>query len=122
MILVSLYSGNMVDRRTCLSKQINGGSQTILGRLANDNKEVNPRLCCMYFVSFAEDVLDGSGAEWIPCPCGRWLHENCAEVRDKNEKELYCPMYVDILFVHARTCVHNFLTNGYIIKIIELQY
>jgi len=57
----------------------------------------------MCLVSFEEDVLDGGGAEWIPCPCGRWLHDDCAEgcVRDKNGKERYCPICIDILSVHA---------------------
>ena len=33
---------------------------------------------CMCFVTFEEDTLEGTGAEWLPCPCGRWLHEDCA--------------------------------------------
>jgi len=36
-------------------------------------------VCCMYFESWHNDVLDGDGAEWIFCKCGRWLHENCVE-------------------------------------------
>ena len=57
----------------------------------------------MCLVSFEEDVLDGGGAEWIPCPCDRWLHDDFAEgcVRDKNGKERYCPICIDILSVHA---------------------
>jgi len=57
----------------------------------------------MCFVSFEEDVLEGGGADWIPCPCGRWLHEDCAEgcVADRNGNERYYPICIDILFVHV---------------------
>ena len=74
------------------------------GRLSNDQEDViDPNTCCMCFVSFEEDVLAGDGAVWIPCPCGRWLHEDCAEgcLLDKDHRERYCPICIDILSVHA---------------------
>ena len=50
------------------------------GRLANDQEKViDPNTCYMCFVLHEEDVLAGDGAVWIPCPCGRWLHKDCAE-------------------------------------------
>ena len=52
----------MVDRKTHSSKQTNSEAQTISGRLANDNEKVDPHTCCMCFVSFKEDALDGGGA------------------------------------------------------------
>jgi len=93
---------DMVDRRTHSSKQTNNAAQTIARRLANDNEEVDPNTCYMCFVSFEEDLLDGGGAEWVPCPCGRWLHDDCTKrcVRDKNGKECY-PICIDILSVHV---------------------
>ena len=39
-------------------------------RLANDNEDINPNICCMCFVTY-EDVLARDGAVWIPFPCGR---------------------------------------------------
>ena len=47
----------------------------------------------MCFETYENDVLEGNGAEWIDCACGRWLHLDCAEdhVVDSNGKELYCP-------------------------------
>ena len=43
----------------------------------------------MCFAKYEDDILSGSGAEWISCSCGRWLHEECAEdcVIDNNGKE-----------------------------------
>ena len=47
-------------------------------------------VCCMCFELYSEDI---SGADWIECGCGRWLHEECAEecVVDANGKERFCP-------------------------------
>ena len=99
-----------IDRRTRSAKQTTASpdgegenATQVDNRLANDNEEIDPNTCCMCFVSFEEDVLDGGGAEWIPCLCGRWLHEDCAEgcVTDKSGKERYCPICIDILSVHV---------------------
>ena len=38
--------------------------------------EINTNECCVCLELYSEDV---SGAEWIECACGRWLHENCGE-------------------------------------------
>jgi len=27
------------------------------------NEEIDPNICCMYFVTFEEDTLEGTGAE-----------------------------------------------------------
>ena len=72
-------------------------------RLANGIEDINPNTCCMCFTIYEKDVLAGDGAVWIPCPCGRWLHEDCAEesVVDKDQRERYYPICIDILSVHA---------------------
>ena len=51
----------------------------------------------MCFVHYADDILDGSGADWIFCKCGRWLHEDCVEdvVKDNNDDETYCSLCFD---------------------------
>ena len=53
--------------------------------------------CCMYFVSYEDDILDGAGAEWIFCKCGRWLHEDCVEdvVEENAGDERYCSFSFD---------------------------
>ena len=54
-------------------------------------------VCCMCFGTYQDDVLEGCGAEWITCTCGRWLHVECAEdhVVDCSSNGLYCPYCID---------------------------
>jgi len=80
-----------VDRRMRLSKRtttapcdVEDTTQVDNKRLANDNEEIDSNTCGMCFVSF-EDVLEGGGAEWIPCSCGRWLHEDCPKLCGRQE-------------------------------------
>ena len=58
---------------------------------------IDPNKCCMCFVTYEDDVLDGAGAEWISCKCGRWLHEDCVEdiVKDSTGDERYCSFCID---------------------------
>ena len=51
--------------------------------------EIDVNVCCMCFIRYEDDILAGSGAEWIFCSCGRWLLEDCAEdcVIDNDGKE-----------------------------------
>ena len=53
--------------------------------------EINTDECCVCFELYSEDV---SGAEWIECACGRWLHENYGEecIIDADGRERFCPM------------------------------
>ena len=55
-----------------------------------DEEEIDPNVCCMCFVTFEEDTRKQTRAEWLPCACGRWLHEDCAEdiVVDSDGNEL----------------------------------
>ena len=73
--------------------QSNGSSN--LERSSNDSIDVN--VCCMCFVHYDDDVLEGSGADWIFCKCGRWLHEDCMEdfVKDNEGIEQFCSFCVD---------------------------
>jgi len=41
---------------------------------ATGNEEIDADRCCMCFASWHDDVIEGGGAEWIFCQCGRWLH------------------------------------------------
>ena len=71
-----------------------------MGKTAEE--EIDANVCFMCFVTFEEDTIEGTGAEWLPCPCGRWLHEDCAEncMVDSDGKERYCPFCVDLLSLH----------------------
>lgn len=52
---------------------------------------INVNICCMCFVHYEDDVLEGLGADWISCKCGRWLHEDCVEdvIKDNDNDEQY---------------------------------
>ena len=64
--------------------------------------EINVNVCGMCFAKYEDDILSGSGAEWISCSCGRWLHEECAEncVIDNNGKEHLCSLGLE--FFHEQ--------------------
>ena len=65
---------------------------------ADPESEIDVNVCCTCFVRYEDDIISGSGADWISCTCGRWLHEDCAEdcVLDKDGKEHLCPFCLDI--------------------------
>lgn len=48
--------------------------------------------CCECLGTYAEDVRVGTGAEWVQCACGRWLHEECIDSveYDENGGEKFC--------------------------------
>ena len=45
------------------------------------SEEIDLNECCMCFGTYEDDIMEGAGAEWISCACGRWLHKDCAESR-----------------------------------------
>ena len=61
---------------------------------ATTSDEIDTNECCVCFRTYSEDVLEGTGLEWVECVCGRWLHEDCISYdisTDANGKELLCP-------------------------------
>ena len=46
-------------------------------------------LCCVCFGSFQED--EGTGREWLKCPCGRWIHDDCIMPYSSSSNKL-CPL------------------------------
>ena len=75
------YSKNSIDQN--LEPNSSGVKVSLKpddSRLANDWEDVTDPYTCniMSFVLY-EDVLAGDEAVWIPCPCGRWFHEDCTE-------------------------------------------
>ena len=61
------------------------------------NESIDSNVCCMCFGSYEDDVLDGYGADWINCACGRWLHVDCTEdcITDCRGNKRYCPYCLD---------------------------
>jgi len=41
------------------------------------NKAIDVNTCCICLGCYEDDVRKGNGAEWMKCPCGRWLHVKC---------------------------------------------
>ena len=76
----SQESGGKPPRKTPCKEQHKVGADA----------EIDTNVCCVCFGLYSEDV---SGADWIECGCGLWLHEECAEecVVDANGKERFCP-------------------------------
>jgi len=62
-----------------------------------DDEVIDPNTCCMCFVNYEDDVLEGAGAQWIYCKCGRWVHEDCVEetVLDSHGEQRFCTFCVD---------------------------
>ena len=73
-----------------------GPSTESMTNTIND-ENIDSNVCCMCFVHYEDDVLEGSGMDWIACKCGRWLHEDCIEdvVKDNAGDERYCSFCVD---------------------------
>jgi len=51
----------------------------------------------MCFGHYNDDVIEGSGADWIFCRCRQWLHEDCGEevVKDSDGVDHVCSFCVD---------------------------
>ena len=60
----------------------------------SSEEEINTDQCVICFRTYNDDVLDGTGEDWIECACGRWVHENCVDydiVVDATGRERMCP-------------------------------
>ena len=68
-------------RMASTSKESFGKSTRLSGlpRVTVEEDEIDPNVCCMRFVTFEEDTIRQTGAEWLPCAGGRWFHKDCAE-------------------------------------------
>ena len=44
-------------------------------------------------------MVEGTGADWLACACGRWLHEECVDdcIRDDEGKDRIFPHCLDDL-------------------------
>jgi len=71
------------------------------------NEDIDMDRCCMCFTSWQGDVIEGGGAEWIFCLCGRWLHEDCVEdvVQDQDGNQRFCSFCIDKYMVLTLTSI-----------------
>ena len=63
-------------------------------RTSRSSEEINTDQCAICFRTYNDDILDGTGEDWIECACGRWIHENCVDydiVVDASGRERMCP-------------------------------
>ena len=61
------------------------------------NTSIDSNVCFICFGNYEDDLIDGYGADWIDCACGRWLHVDCADecVTDCHGNKHYYPYCVD---------------------------
>ena len=52
---------------------------SVRGHETTISEVIDPNKCCMCFVNYEDDILEGAGADWIFCKCSRWLHEDYVE-------------------------------------------
>ncbi len=64
-----------------------------------EGREINPNVCCTCDCLYKQDVAEGTGADWLACACGRWLHEECVDdcMKDEEGKDRICPYCLDDL-------------------------
>ena len=54
--------------------------------------DITQNTCCECLLTYEQDVEQGTGAEWVECVYGRWLHEECIDhaEHDENGQEKLC--------------------------------
>ena len=54
--------------------------------------DITQNTCCECLLTYEQDIKQGTGAEWVECVCGRWLHEECIDhvEYDENGQEKLC--------------------------------
>ena len=50
----------------------------------------------MCFGTYEDDVLEATGAQWIYCKCGSWIHEDYVEESNDGDQR-YCTFCVDLI-------------------------
>ena len=97
----SITSTSLLRETTTLASTSNSLTEPRASRneLSSRDEVIDPNVCCMCFVTYEDDVLEGARASWISCACGRWLHEDCAEdqIIDDDGNERNCSFCLDLL-------------------------
>ena len=45
----------------------------------SSEEEISTDQCAICFRTYNDDILDGTGEDWVECACGKWVHENCVD-------------------------------------------
>ena len=74
------------------SKTKKNGSSQSGSSSSGDATQESQDTCCECSRTYDQDVTEGTGAEWVECACGKWLHEECIQQveYDKNGQEKLC--------------------------------
>ena len=72
------------------------GSEAGPSRASGTTQE-SSNICCECSQTYEQDVAEGTGAEWVKCACGSWLHEECIHriEGDENGEEKLCSSCID---------------------------
>ena len=83
----------LLDTGTRSSAGANSSSSTTVSTSTSSDST-----CCECSRSYEEDVRHGTGAEWVRCACGRWLHEECIDSidYDSSGKEKFCSYWITL--------------------------
>ena len=73
------------------------GAKRRCGPKISDKGDIDTNVCCTCNGLYEHDVIEGTGADWLACACGRWLHEDCVEdcIKDDEGKERICLFCLD---------------------------
>ena len=75
------------------------------------DENIDSNVCCTCFGSYEDDVLEGSGAVWISCACGRCFHGDCMEEYKEGDlgNDRMCPLCINVLlsWVHIIVCTSS---------------
>ena len=64
---------------------------------ADDQSQIDTNRCAICFGTYEDDIIVGSGEDWLQCTCGKWVHEMCVEdcAADSNGNPRFCPSCVE---------------------------
>ena len=86
IITVESSANRATVRRTGLKGKEKGSRSS--------EEEIDTNECAVCFRTYDDDIELETGADWIECACGRWVHENCVDygiVVDAMGRERICP-------------------------------
>ena len=69
------------------------------------NEDAEPSTCCMCFVRYEDELLQGAGTEWISRASGRWLPEACAEGCVADDQGCTCNMSGHCYCLSCARCI-----------------
>ena len=66
-------------------------------RAKSADEQIDTNRCAICFGTYEDDIIVGSGEDWLQCTCGKWVHEMCVEdcAADSNGNPRFCPSCVE---------------------------